>query len=467
MPGMTRAQVLCFATLLLAAHVVPAQTRPADDVVIADFEARNAVSLDVHNGDAHVGPGAAPQGANFLRLIPNTGEAGKTYLRLPLPADEQLFAHDRLTAQVRASAPQQVKLRWIAVDAERHPIFQRPFTLESGERWVKLESPLRTWLWDTRRIADADDVKSIVLRIDSPDVAQVELDDVRLQGRAEVDADTAWLLDLAFGAGAPRQQVAAAGLMVATEAVDGFSEEDMSHLLDDMKRTRAFVRRAFGEAVRPTDEIPRPACLLIFNDGARRDAFLSRLGDAWGATIRTSSAAQGFTVQDIATATYDRARGPRRPVYVHESTHAVVARDLRLLTGHAPHTPVQEGIANYVQLCVHPASIDRGALANAFAQPIDPSGNGFFIPLEKLFATRATTKHYAQLASVVAYLVEKDQPLLRDLCKGLADDATAAEVLARRGPTWNEFQEAWLAWGREHFKNANAEVVFEPPPEFR
>jgi len=464
---MARAQVPFLAALFLSAMIARGQTRPADDVLVADFEAGRAVSLNVGNGNAKFGPGDAPQGRNLLTLTPKTPEAGKTYLQLELPDGAHLFAHESLTAQLRAPAQQQVKLCWLALDGARHPVFQRPFTLDPGEKWVKLESPLRTWLWDTRRIADADEMRWIVLRIDSRDVPHVEIDDVRLEGRAAPDEQTTWLLDIAFGPGAPRKQVSGDGLMVATESLDGFADEDLNRLLDDMKRTRAFIRRVFGDAVRPTDDIPRPACLLIFNDGARRDAFLSRLGDAWGATIRTSSAAQGFTVQDIATATYDRERGPRRPVYVHESTHAVVARDLRLLTGHAPHTPVQEGIANYVQICVHPASIDRGALANAFAQPIDPSGNGLFIPLEKLFSIRATTKQYAQLASVVAFLVEKDQPLLRDLCKGLADGATASDVLARRGPTWNEFQEAWLAWGRGHFKNANAEVVFEPPPEFR
>jgi hypothetical protein len=458
---------VAFVILLVgvSAHV-RAQTKPTDDIAVADFEPDVPVSLHVNSGEARIAPGDAAHGKRFLRLTPSTGAAGRTYLQLPLPQGVKLFEHERLTAHLRSGAAAQVKLTWVALDEQRHPIFQRRFTLEPGEKWVKLESPLRTWLWDTRRIADADEVRSIVLRIDSPDVAQVDLDDVRLEGRADAEAHTAWLLDLAFGPGQPRKQAAADGLMVATEAVDAFANEDLDRLLDDMKRTRAFVRRVFGEGVRPTDDIPRPAVLLIFDDADRRGAFLTRLGDAWGATIRTTSA-QGFTVQDIATATYDRARGTRRPVYVHESAHAVVARDLRLLTGNPSHSSIQEGIANYVQLCVHPESIDRAALADAFAQPIDASGNGFFVPLEKLFATRATTKHYAQLATVVAYLVERDPPLLRDLCEGLADGSPAADVLARRGPTWNELQDAWLTWGRKHFQNRVDGHVFDPPAEFR
>ena len=457
-----------FFTVLLVVSVAraQAQTRPTDDVLVADFEAGRAVALDVRNGDAQFGPGDAPQGTNFLTLKPKTTDAGQTYLRLALPEGAELFAHERLTAHLRTPAAQEVKLRWIALDAQRHPVFQRQFTLAPGEKWVKFESPLRTWLWDTRRVGDADEVKWIVLRIDSANVPHVDVDDVRLEGRADAAAHAAWLLDLAFGAGQPRKQVTADGLMVATEAMDAFADEDLNRLLDDMKRTRAFVRRAFGDAVRPTDDIPRPACLLIFNDPDRRAAFLTRLGEAWNVTIRTSTS-QGFTVQDIATATYDPALGTRRPVYLHESVHAVVARDLRLLTGHAPHTPVQEGLATYLQLCLHPKSIDRGAFGKAFAQPLDPSGNGFFIPLEKLFAMRATTKHYAQLASVIAYLVDKDEPLLRDLCKGLAEGATAAEVLARRGPTWADLQDGWLDWGREQFQRADGEKVFDPPTEFR
>jgi hypothetical protein len=118
---------------------------------------------------------------------------------------------------------------------------------------------------------------------------------------------------------------------------------------------------------------------------------------------------------------------------------------------------------------VHPQSIDASAYVQHFNRPIDPSGKGFFKPLETLFGTRATTNEYAQLASVVAYLVEKDQPLLRDLAKGLAEGQTASEVLARRGLTWQAFQDAWLAWGRERFARepARGQPVFDCPPELR
>ena len=72
-----------------------------------------------------------------------------------------------------------------------------------------------------------------------------------------------------------------------------------------------------------------------------------------------------------------------------------------------------------------------------------------------------------QLASVVTYLIEQDPALLADLAKGLAQGSTAADVLARRGPTWAELQDAWLAWGREHFERQRDAAVFTSPEEFR
>jgi hypothetical protein len=466
----------CCLAIVLMTSLSFAQTQPAGaDALISDFEGK--LSLLPSKATAEIGPGDAAQGVKFLRLKPHTPEAGKAYLKLPLPDDVALFAHERLTAQLRVPATQpnsstqpaprqQIRLSWMALNAQNQPIFQRQLLLEPNDKWVKLESPLRTWLWDQRRVGDWDEVESLVLRIDSADVAHVDVDDVRLEGLAKPGAQTEWLLDLAFGAGAPRKVASGDGLMVATDAVDAFSAEDLERLLDDMRRTRAFVRRVFGDAVRPTDDIGVPASLLIFEDEARQAAFFQRLGREWNATIAPSTA-QGYTVQDIATSTYKQELGTRRPVYLHESVHAVVARDLRLLTGNARHAPLQEGLATYLQLCAHAKSIERDAFARAFEQPIDPSGKGFFKPLDRLFAARPTTDQYAQLASVVAYLVEKDQPLLRDLAKGLADGQSPADVLARRGPTWAALEEAWLAWGRENFKSLPNDEVVSRPPEFQ
>jgi hypothetical protein len=235
-----------------------------------------------------------------------------------------------------------------------------------------------------------------------------------------------------------------------------------------MLRTRKFVRRVFGNVVRPTDDMGAPPMLLIFIDEARRAAFFERLGTEWNAVIVLGKS-QGYTVQDIATAGYEPTLGVRRPVYLHESVHAIVARDLRLLTGHPPHTPLQEGLATYVQLAVHPGSIDRRAFARSFSQPIDPTGGGFFKPLENLLTEPATTDRYAQLASVIAYLLEHDPALLQSLVGGLTEGRSATEILTRHGSNWPSLQDQWLAWGRRQFdarEEPESGRIFDVPEEF-
>jgi len=307
-------------------------------------------------------------------------------MRLPLPARVEMVGHDQLSARLRVAATQpSVDLTWMALDGEAKPIFIRRFSLPPGEKWVALDQPLRLWRWSDGHVGDWDDVRQLALRIDSRDVTQLDVDDLRLTGAAPRDARATWLLRLAFGADHPPRVAQSEGFMVATEAVDAFSDEDLHRLLTDAKHARAFVRRIFIDAVRPTNDLGSPALLLIFSDNANRSGFLDRLGDAWNARI-VQRDAQGFTVHDIGTATYDKERGVRRPVYLHEAVHAIVARDLRLQVGYAPHKPLQEGIANYIQLCVHPKSIDRDAYVKAFAEGVDESGKRIFKPLEFLFA---------------------------------------------------------------------------------
>jgi len=67
----------------------------------------------------------------------------------------------------------------------------------------------------------------------------------------------------------------------------------------------------------------------------------------------------------------------------------------------------------------------------------------------------------------VAFLVEKDQQLLRDLAKGLASDQSVADVLKQRKITWPMLQNAWLDWGRKRFNGISNQPIFDVPVEFR
>ncbi|MEA2708961.1 MAG: hypothetical protein QOF78_1562, partial [Phycisphaerales bacterium] len=392
-------------TVLVACLIVVTAQVATGDLIVNDFE-RDTPPAAIHSANLKAiesSDGGAAEGKSYLQLTPSKTEANVAQLRLVLPAGTNPAGREHFSAAARAPlATEKIELRWYALDAKNRPLFQRRFDLAPGEKWIRLDEPLRTWRWDNRRMGDWDDVASIAVVVATPNVARIDLDDVRFTGQADEKRNADWLLDIAF-ADRPRKVAHADGLLVATDAVDAFAQADVDWLLANMQHTRAWLRKTFADADRPTDDLHAPAALLIFNDPAEYPRFYERLGQQWRVEI-SAPKSQGYTVQDIATSTYDPKLGTRRPVYFHESVHAVAARELRLLSGNSAHAPMQEGIANFLQVSLFPKSLPRAAYVKNFAQPIDASGDGFFKPLEMLFAKPVTTKEYAQLASVVAFL---------------------------------------------------------------
>lgn len=453
------------SSFLIALIALAASNGLRADVILADFEADRPVQSSSNVTADRIEAGS-PQGRGHLRLtmLPDGLTAGSVQWRLPAGTDFE--GRGGLVAQMRVTGGNETKiLRWVAFDEQGRPIFQRRFELKPGEAWIRLEEPLRQWRWHDVHPGDWSDVRQIGLRIETP-TAQVEVDDVRLVGTSTPAQRTDWLLRVAFE-DRPVERMETSDLLVATDAVDAFSEADLSRLLDDMARVRAWVKRVFGDTVRPIDG-EGPVMLLIFKEDSDRQAFFKRLGEQWRATLGATQA-QGFTVQDICSSTYDPAQGPRRPVYLHESVHGIVARELRLPVGYPRTSPLQEGLANYLQLCVHPRSLGRATFTTNFNRPIDPAGKGFFKPLRSLFDARPMAEQYAQLASVVAYLVERDPKLLRDLAAGLSDGQSATDILARRQTDWQALERAWLEWGRQAFPadSSNLPVLFALPQEFQ
>jgi hypothetical protein len=437
--------ILLLALVGGATPLAVAQTSPAGDV-IADFEAADLGAITADRATATLETDRAPQGQRYLSVKSDAATGSSIQLQL---VDPKLFvARDHLRAMLRApESGKPLTLRWLARDQSGATILQRRFEVPPGNAWVQLNEPLDAWRWGDRQAGDWDDVRSLALRIESPNV-RVDVDDVRVEGALDLRERIERTLELAFEK--DKRIAASAGeLVVATNAVDGFKEADLQRLLGDMQSIRAMLRRVFAESVRPIDDTG-PACLLIFQTSEQQNGFLSRLSRQWRATIAPSTS-QGYTVQDLSCSTYRADLGVRRPVYLHEATHALVARDLRLLTGNDAHTPLQEGLASYVQLCVFPQSLDPKTYPTNFGKPIDPAGNGFFKPLELLFSRRATTEDYAQLASLIAYLIDSDPALLRALAAGMSNGTSAADVLRQSNTSWRVLQDGWFSWGRRRF----------------
>lgn len=435
------------------------------DVAIADFETSAEIATSENVRTQRV-KADSPQGESHLRVTVKLDGLNPGWIRFPLAAGDSFVGSAGLTAQVRVTGTvESTVLRWLALDERGQPIFQRRFDLAPGQKWVRLDEPLRNWRWFDRSAGSWGEVRELALRIETPADA-VEVDDIRLIGTATAAERTDWILRLAFGQKQTRR-VEAAGMLVATDAFDAFSDADLNALLDNMARARTWVKRVFGDAVRPIDG-EGPLMMLIFLKDEDRKGFFNRLGAQWRATL-TPPQAQGFTVQDICSSTYDPALGPRRPVYLHEAVHGVVARELRLPSGLALTSPLQEGIANYVQLCVYPGSLSRATYVTNFNRLIDRSGKGFFRPLSMLFEDRASAEVYAQLASLVAYLVERDPSLLKAMAKGMAIGLSAEQVLADRQMDWETLEKSWMEWGKSRFgsNSGDSTKIFDPLIEFK
>jgi hypothetical protein len=416
----------------------------------------------------------AAGGKACARVVSDGGDK-KAVIKLPLPADTSMAQARALAAAVRVTGAQEaVTLRWYGLDATNHVIWQRRFTVAPGDAWGRMEFPLALWRWGSSRIGDWSDVRALALQVESR-FGELWLDDVRLltgsRGEASALLEDDWLTKLAFpspqpppaagrgkGEGRTVRSHTENGCFVATDAPATLSDDNLKLFAANMSRTRAWTKRVFGEAARPVLK-GQPVALLIFSTREDWLAFYERLGKEWDAVIPPPQSG-GYTVQDIAASTFDAKQGVR-PVFLHEGAHAIFSRDLRLLTGVPEHSWMQEALANYLQLCVYPQSARRSDYVKNFAAGV--TGDSFFRPLSELMGKPVTTKHYLQLASLAAFLIEEKPEWLRGITAGLQENKPIEAILKDCGTDAAALEKAWLEWGRKRFA---AEKAGEGEPEF-
>lgn len=372
----------------------------------------------------------------------------------------------RLRAEPTTAA---LRLRWRALDDAGRPLFQRRVEHDAGLVWTRLEEPLALWRWADGTAGRWADVRGVALVVEEGP-RRLWVDDVRLVGPPATGAarlPPRRLDALAFPERAP--WVGRGDGVRLVHALDDLPpRDDLEALLARLEPIPRWLDRLAGGAAPPPD--PRPLTVLLHADRAAFEAFLGRLGAAWRAGIAPPRAG-GYTLQDVPSVVWDAERGLDRPVILHEVVHAWAARRLGLIPGSPAHDWLQEGLANYLQLCLYPESLPAGTYGRLFARPIDPTGGGFFQPLERLTAERAGARRYAQLASVVAFLTAERPAVLAALIRGLARGRTAPAVLAAQGTSLAELQADWRAWGARSFPAdgepaAGAGRRFPTPPEW-
>jgi hypothetical protein len=356
--------------------------------------------------------------------------------------------------------------RLLALDASNRVILQHRLDLQPGDRLQPVSIPWTCWRWGDDTGGGAAEVRRIGLRFDAAG-GELHLDDLALTAPAPAGSGKEWLRQLAFG-GRDARMVEADGLLVATDAVgaDGeLTDADLAAILGRMRRGRVMVRRLFGAAVRPV-ETAAPTSLLIFRQQADYVVFFESLGREWNVRISPPTGG-GLTVGNFAATTFDPKQGANRPVFLHESVHAVFATDVRLLSGHERHSWLHEGVGSYVQMCLYPQSVDRRALAANFRRPIDPNGKGFFKPLGQVLGRKVPAQQYAQVGTLVAYLVDQKPQWMPVIAKSLAAGGTAEEAFQACGVSLDELQDAWLKWGAAKVgERGDAGALLPLPPEF-
>ncbi|RPI63034.1 MAG: hypothetical protein EHM48_03105, partial [Planctomycetaceae bacterium] len=432
-------------------------------LVLDDFEAGLNVALRADNAKLAVSPDAPPGGGKACLAIRITNPIKKTAVLLPLPAGTDMSKYASLRAWVRLDGPgKTAAIRWLALDENKNVIRQQRFQRAKDSQWASIDWPLAMWRWGDKRIGEWADVRYLALMVEEP-AERICLDDIALSPPTATMSADDWLTKLAFPDGAACE-VNQDGFRLACDAPE-MSAADLRYLAGQMSLIRKWVRRTIGQADKPV-LASQPITFLIFRDNKNWQAFYDRLGQAWDVNIPLPPVG-GYTIEDISAATYDPKQGRHRPVYLHEAVHAILARQARLPTGNPDSEWLHEGLANYLQICLQPESADLAALAANFRNPID--SRSFIRPLREIVGKKVSPRHYAQLAVLTAFLIDKHPEWLQKFIAGSADGKPPADTLKECGTTLDDMEAEWLTWCRGRFATTQpttAPAIFGKPVEW-
>ncbi len=446
---MNRSLVVAAGLCALAAlpHRAVAQERAAAaEQVVNGFEDEADLGrARAVGGSLALERGRAPDGEGWA-AVTASADAQVVHLVLDLPEGLDPSLGEALALHVRARAPEggrPPRLLLRALDASGASLFQRRAS-DALRGWSERHEPLARWRWDDR-VGRWADVRAF--EVVAEGAIALEVDHVRVvpgtRGARSALPDPTWLQELAFpGAGdAPWTREAGAFRLMGPASLP--PDAAVERTLARLRPLSAWLDRVADGGVRPVGD--GPVLVFVLADQAAYEGFFLRLGQAWRVFVTRPTGA-GYAVQDLCAFAHDPERGLDRPVIVHEATHALAARRLRLMPGHALHGWVQEGLANYIQLCLHPESLDLRTWRRQFARGVD--ADSFFRPLRDLTSARPGLDRYAQLASVVGFLVAERPGWLGAIARGLADGRPIDDVLAELKTTLEQLQADWLAWGR-------------------
>lgn len=459
-------RLLIFAAVVLFAWHSPVVAEQASGETVRWLDFDGDVALPAAEDCAVARADGGAKGAGCLVITPPEAMQRVAKVTFTLPDGLDLRGMRALQFMLRATpTDSELELRWHACDAAGHELMQRRFTFDGGAVWTRQDLPLALWRWNNTFVGDWSEVRSLKLQIESR-VSKVRIDELHFEKgtRGNLSAYPSGELydEIAFENRECRA-FERGGFRISSDAGEALTDKHVDALTARLTPLPVWLKRVFGDAYRPLNDQPIP--VLIFGKQEDYRDFAKRLGTALRVSI-AAPAAGGYAIQDIATSYIDPEVGADRPVFFHEAVHATVARQLRLLPGAALHSWLQEGLANYLQLCLFPESLKLDTYERLFKEGI--SERTFFKPLSEILSDKVEMRHYAQLAAFTCWLVTQKADWLPKLASGLAAGKSAGDVFTELGTKFETVQDEWLKWGRATYKEGEKrERHFEVPPEWK
>ncbi len=396
-------------------------------------------SIRVQRIDAPAAPETAgDEGpAGSAARVETAGQSGLFIKAGELPADLSMF--DTLRFWVHrdpaAVSPSTIEVRFYEADGGAW--FWRKVVLNQ-KGWTEVTVPLKWVRWSSSRIPRWEKVNR--LGIFFRDAADLVVDSFSLIDEPPPHApDEKPVLgpqdvaEVAFGDAAADPDVVriarAGDLAVITNAPNCNAEKLLEHLGTVAEAVEADMPFAAPPA--------RPVMLVVCAEEEQYRDFTVKLSQRLGAQAAAPTSA-GYTVQGIATSSWDPRHGSLRPVFTHEFIHALLSARLDL-----DNTSewFQEGLASHYQLRFHPQGNFRSIVAKGLeagdTDTLEAVCSGSRIPLDRYW-----------IAATICQMLLEDPTLAPKLPAVVAamqkNGSTALEpLLPLLGLSWEELTEKW------------------------
>ena len=355
----------------------------------------------------------------------------------PIPRLGDITDCDRVEMCIRgegaAIRPVTIEFRWYTSDPNGR--FWRKITINS-DKWQKLSLPLRFFRESGRRVPRWSDVTRYGIYLRGQ--GKVWVDDIRLVRGKHARAALLGMDELAtiaFGPNARVRVIARKGLPFRVLATSDKVPE--KSLLAELEKMHNNVRRDFPAWPEPTDPVP----LVIFATRKDYQDFWTRLAAKYNSEIVPPKSG-GFCALGVATTFLPDDPTKLRPVFVHETAHALIRRMGQL--GNIGEW-AQEGLATRYQLAYSNqdiAPIVRAALKNP----------RYLWPLKVLLSgRRLPTGRYWQAATFLDWALAdpaRAKALRGALAEALAQGSTDLRPVAKKhfGNNLDALETEWLVW---------------------